>query len=67
MRRELPAGWNGYFKLYDMVMSDAGDFEAMYAAFFGVEDAGPSPQFLALAEGTVRPTDQAEPSWLPAD
>lgn len=67
MCRDLPAGWNRYFRLYDTVMSDAGDFEAMYAAFFGVEDAEPSPQFLTLAEGIIRPADQAEPSWLPAD
>lgn len=67
MCRDLPAGWNGYFKLYDMVMSDAGDFEAMYASFLGVKDADPSPEFLALAKSTVGLSDQMEGSWFPTN
>ena len=67
LRQELGEGWNRYFVLYDMVMSDAGDFEAMYAAYFGVQDAGPSPEFLALAEKTIQPSEQIEASWFPAD
>ncbi len=67
MCRDLPAGWNGYFKLYDMVMSDAGDFEAMYASFLGVKDADPSPEFLALVKRTVGLSDQMEGSWFPTN
>ena len=65
MRDELSPQWNSFFKLYDMVMSDAGDFEAMYAAFFGVQDAGPSPEFLALATQTIQPSDEIDGSWFP--
>lgn len=63
----LSAEWRRFFILYDMVMSDAGDFEAMYAAYLGVKDAGPSPEFLTLTQKIMWPVEQVDCGCFPAD